>query len=139
PARRVGSARRRGCTAGGGGAVALGPAASLAAAAAGPPLFPIVYLLVALLVSGLPRRSALALLAVAIALDGAAALGRSEPLSSFAAHVVFLLLFAALYHAVLSTRLAAARKAERGGVTRRTKQREHPPRTFPLTQPRTPH
>jgi len=113
-------------------AAGLVAAAYVVVAAAGPPLFPIVYLLVALLVSGLPRRSALALLTVAIALDGAAALGRSEPLSSFAAHVVFLLLFAALYHAVLSTRLAAARKAEREAVTRRIKEVEDRARTFRL-------
>jgi len=113
-------------------AAGLVAAAYVVVAAAGAAIFPIVYLLVALLVSGLPRRSALALLMVAIALDGAAELGRTGPLSSFAAHAIFLLLFAALYHAVLSARLAAARKAEREAVTRRIKEVEDRARTFRL-------
>src|SRR5262245_33646414 len=120
-------------------AAGLVAAAYILVAAAGATLFPIVYLLVALLVSGLPRRSALALLMVAIALDGAAAVGRSGPVSSFAAHAVFLLLFAALYHAVLSARLAAARKAEREAVTRRIKEVEDRARTFRLINAGTQH
>src|SRR5215813_14719654 len=120
-------------------AAGLVAAAYVVVAAAGAAIFPIVYLLVALLVSGLPRRSALALLMVAIALDAAAALGRSGSLGGFAAHAVFLLLFAALYHAVLSARLAAARKAEREAVTRRIKEVEDRARTFRLINAGTQH
>jgi diguanylate cyclase (GGDEF)-like protein len=96
-------------------------------------LFPIVYLLMAFLVSFLPSLAGLGLLAIALAFDGAIAFGQrlSSP-SIFAAHAIFLVLFAALYHVVLSARLAAARKAEREAVKNRVKEAEERARTFRL-------
>jgi diguanylate cyclase (GGDEF)-like protein len=107
-------------------------AACIVVAATGPLLFPIVYLLVAFLVSFQPPLLGLALLGVAVAFDGAIALGGPGGWSTFATHAVFLLLFAALYHVVLSARLAVARKAEREAVKNRIREVEEHARTFRL-------
>jgi len=71
-------------------------AACIVVAATGPLLFPIVYLLVAFLVSFLPPLSGVALLGVAVVFDGAITLGGPGGWSMFATHAIFLLLFAAL-------------------------------------------
>ena len=108
-------------------------AAYVVVAISGPLLFPIVYLLLAFLVSFLPPLTGLALLGVALLFDAVLALGRtSAATSTFATHAVFLVLFAALYHVVLSARLAAARKAEREAVKNRIKEVEERARTFRL-------
>ena len=114
----------------GGGLIA---AAYVVIAATSPLLFPIVYLLLAFLVSFPTPVAGLALLGVAVVFDGAMTLGSGAPATStFATHVVFLFLFAALYHLVLSARLAAARKAEREAVTKRIREVEERARTFRL-------
>jgi two-component system cell cycle response regulator len=108
-------------------------AAYIVVAAAGPLFFPIVYLLLAFLVSFLPRASGLALLGLAVVFDGVMTLGHpTAAVSTFATHAVFLLFFAALYHVVLSARLAAARKAEREAVKKRIEEVEERARTFRL-------
>jgi diguanylate cyclase (GGDEF)-like protein len=95
--------------------------------------FPIIYLLIAFLVSFLPPLAGLALLGTALAFDSAIAFGRqSWSPAVVAAHATFLVLFAALYHLVLSARLAAARKAEREAVKNRIKEAEERARTFRL-------
>lgn len=114
----------------GGGLIA---AAYVVIAATSPLLFPIVYLLLAFLVSFPTPVAGLALLGVAVVFDGAMMLGSGALSASiFATHVVFLFLFAALYHLVLSARLAAARKAEREAVTKRIREVEERARTFRL-------
>jgi two-component system, cell cycle response regulator len=113
----------------GGGLIA---AAYVVIAATGPLLFPIVYLLLAFLVSFRTPTAGLLLLGVAVVFDGAMTLGSNAPAATFATHVVFLCLFAALYHLVLSARLAAARKAEREAVTKRIREVEERARTFRL-------
>jgi diguanylate cyclase (GGDEF)-like protein len=114
----------------GGGLIA---AAYVLVAIAGSLLFPIVYLLLAFLVSFLPAFLGLALVAVALLFEAAATVGgTSAALSTLAVHAVFLLLFAALYHVVLSARLAAARSAEREAVKNRIKEVEERARTFRL-------
>jgi two-component system, cell cycle response regulator len=99
----------------------------------GSPLFPIVYLLMAFLVSLLPRTSGLTLLGVALVFDALVSLGppRPDPMQ-FASHAAFLVLFAALYHVVLSARLALAGKAERDAVQNRIREVEERARTFRL-------
>ncbi len=108
-------------------------AAYVVVAIGGPLLFPIVYLLMAFLVSFLPRMPGLALLGVALVFDAVVTLrGRAFSASTFATHSAFLVLFAAMYHVVLSARLAAARKAEREAVKNRIKEVEERARTFRL-------
>jgi len=89
--------------------------AVLALAQLAPELQPLMYLLAAGYVLALPLRVALPLLAALLALD--AALTPQWP--QFAAHASFTGLFAALYHALLGTRLALARRAEGLAVRRR--------------------
>src|SRR3989442_546555 len=79
------------------------------------PLQSLMYLLAAAYVLALPLRSAIPLLAALVALD--AALTVSWP--QIAAHASFAILFAALYHALLGARLAAARRAEGLAVRKR--------------------
>jgi two-component system cell cycle response regulator len=99
----------------------------------GPPLVPIVYLLMAFLVSFLPRAAGLTLLGVALVFDGLVTLGQPVPqIASFVTHAAFLVLFAALYHVVLSARLLLARKAEGEAVQRRIREVEERARTFRL-------
>jgi len=99
----------------------------------GQTLFPIVYLLMAFLVSFLPRTAGLILLGVALVFDGLKVEDLSaRSLSEFAVHAAFLVLFAALYHLVLSARLATARRAENNAVQNRIKEVEERARTFRL-------
>ncbi len=99
----------------------------------GPPLVPIVYLLMAFLVSFLPRAAGFTLLGVALVFDGLVTLAPPEPrITAFLTHAAFLVLFAALYHVVLSARLQLARKAEGEAVQRRIKEVEERARTFRL-------
>ncbi|TMA14295.1 MAG: diguanylate cyclase [Deltaproteobacteria bacterium] len=80
-----------------------------------PPLQPLMYLLAAAYVLALPLRSAIPLLAALVALDA----GLTVPWPQIAAHGSFAVLFAALYHALLGARLAAARRAEGLAVRKR--------------------
>src|SRR5205807_478292 len=80
-----------------------------------PPLQPLMYLLAAAYVLALPLRCTIPLLAALIALDAAL----TVPWPQMAAHASFAVLFAALYHALLGARLAAARRAEGLAVRKR--------------------
>jgi two-component system, cell cycle response regulator len=114
----------------GGGLIA---AAYVVVAIGGPALFPLVYLLMASLVTFLPRTSGLTLLGVAVVFDAVVTLAPPSPsLSTFFAHAAFLALFAALYHAVLAARLAMARKAEDEAVGKKIRELEDRARTFRL-------
>ena len=89
----------------------------------GPPLFPLLYLLVAFLVSYLPRPAALTLVGIALVFDAGVNLGgRESRPGAFLAHAAFLILFAALYHFALSARLVLARRAESAAVKNRIKE-----------------
>src|SRR5207237_5212731 len=79
------------------------------------PLQPLMYLLAAAYVLALPLPCAIPLLAALIALDAAL----TVPWPQMAAHASFAVLFAALYHALLGARLAAARRAEGLAVRKR--------------------
>src|SRR3989454_381482 len=79
------------------------------------PLQPLMYLLAAAYVLALPLRCAIPLLAALVALDAAL----TVPWPQMAAHASFAVLFAALYHALLGARLAAARRAEGLAVRKR--------------------
>ncbi|MFZ5471890.1 MAG: diguanylate cyclase [Myxococcota bacterium] len=111
----------------GGGLIAV---AYALVAVGGAPLMPIVYLLMAFLVSFLSRSAGLTLLGVALVFDALATLPGS--VSAFALHATFMVLFAALYHVVLSARLAAAKRAESHAVANRIKEVEERARTFRL-------
>ncbi|MFL5318020.1 MAG: diguanylate cyclase [Myxococcaceae bacterium] len=114
----------------GGGLIA---AAFVVVAIGGPPLYPIVYLLMAFLVSFLQRSAGMTLLGTAAVFDGLVTLGRTDgSVAAFSAHVTFLAMFAALYHFVLSARLAIAKKAENDAVKNRIKEVEERARTFRL-------
>ncbi len=97
---------------------------------AGEQFFPVVYVLMACLVTFLPRPAAATLLGVSILFD--ALLTFPERWSVFITRSVFLTLFAGLYHFVLSARLAAARRAEDGAVKNKIKELEERARTFRL-------
>ncbi len=93
-------------------------------------LFPVVYLLMAFLVTFLSRPAAGTLLGSAVLFD--ALLTLPERWGVFAGRAVFLALFAGLYHLVLSTRVAAARRAEDDAVKNKLKDIEERARTFRL-------
>ncbi len=97
---------------------------------AGDELFPVVYLLTAFLVTFLSRPAAVTLVGGAVLFDALLTLPASW--GQFGARTAFLLLFAALYHAVLSARLAAARKAEDEAVRKKITEIEERARTFRL-------
>jgi diguanylate cyclase (GGDEF)-like protein len=102
------------------------------------PLFPIVYLVLAFLVASFQRAVGAALGLSAVALDAVcwwARGARVGELPAFAAHTGFLLLFAVLFHAVLASRLGAARRAERAAVARRMRDIEQRARDFRLLSP----
>ncbi|HXN41864.1 MAG TPA: diguanylate cyclase, partial [Myxococcaceae bacterium] len=121
----------------GGGLIAAG---YLLVAMGGPALFPIVYLLMAFLVSFFPRRVGLTLLGVALIFDAATTLILTGPSwTGLLPHAAFLILFAALYHLVLTARLATAKKAERQAVQRRVAEVEEQARTFRLVSSGTQH
>jgi two-component system, cell cycle response regulator len=96
----------------------------------GEQLFPLVYLLMAFLVTFLPRPAAVTLLGVSVLFD--ALLTLPERWGVFTGRTLFLGLFAALYHVVLSARLAAARRAEEDAVKNKVKELEERARTFRL-------
>jgi len=85
-----------------------------------PPLQPLMYLLGAAYVLALPLKISLPLLAALVALDAGIAPRWPEVL----AHGAFTALFAALYHALLGARLAAARRAESMAVRKRVAEAE---------------
>jgi diguanylate cyclase (GGDEF)-like protein len=102
------------------------------------PLFPIVYLVLAFLVASFQRNVGAALGFSAVALDAACWWSRGAhgaELPMLAAHAGFLLLFAVLFHAVLASRLGAARRAERQAVARRMRDIEQRARDFRLLAP----
>jgi diguanylate cyclase (GGDEF)-like protein len=112
---------------------ALVAAAFIVVAIGGAELFPIVYLLMAFLVAFLPRNAGFTLLGVALVFDALVTLGGPVPNgAAFATHSLFLMLFAGLYHLVLYTRIAAARRAENDAVQKRIKEVEERARTFRL-------
>jgi two-component system cell cycle response regulator len=116
----------------GGGLIA---AAFIVVSIAGQTLFPIIYLLMAFLVAFLPRNAGLTLLGVALVFDGLVTLAAGRKglnWAGFSTHALFLALFAGLYHAVLSARIAAARQAENDAVQKRIKEVEERARTFRL-------
>ncbi len=96
----------------------------------GPSFFPIVYLLTAFLVTFLSRPAAATLLGSAILFDALVSLNTSA--TEFLTHAVFLVLFGVLYHVVLATRVAAARRRELHAVEARLKEVEERARTFRL-------
>jgi len=89
--------------------------AVLALSQIAPPLQPLMYLLAAAYVLALPLKLAIPLLAALVALDA----GLTPYGPQLLAHASFIALFAALYHALLGARLAAARRAESLAVRRR--------------------
>lgn len=89
--------------------------AALGLAQLAPPLQPLMYLLGAAYVLALPLRLSLPLLGALVLLDAALAPSWLVLL----AHASFTALFAALYHALLGARLAAARRNEDRAVRRR--------------------
>ena len=102
-------------------------------AVAGDPVYPLVYLLVACLVSFLPRSSGFTLVGVALVFDALlTASARGARASTFLSHGAFLVLFAGAYHAVLAARLQMARKAESDAVKNRLREVEERARTFRL-------
>jgi diguanylate cyclase (GGDEF)-like protein len=104
--------------------------AFIVVAIVGPALFPVIYLLVAFLVTFFSRAAGATLLLGAVVVDGVETLPHNPTL--FFAHAGFLLVFAGLYHVVLSARLAAASKAENQAVKKRIKEFEERARTFRL-------
>ncbi len=99
------------------------------------PLQPVVYLVMAFLVSFLPRRVGLGLVAFAVGLEALSWQGRGgqvEDLPAAGARAGFVVLFAVLYHAVLWAQLAASRRAERSAVQRRLQEIEERAREFRL-------
>ena len=105
-------------------------AAFIGVALGGELLFPVVYLLMAFLVTFLPRPAALTLLGGSVLFD--ALLTLPERWGVFLGRALFLSLFAGLYHLVLSARLAAARRAEDDAVKNKIKEIEERARTFRL-------
>lgn len=93
-------------------------------------LFPVVYLLMAFLVSFLSRTAGVTLLGTAVLFD--AVLTLPDRWGTFLARVTFIGLFAVLYHVVLSARLAVSRTAEDEAVKLRLKEVEERARTFRL-------
>lgn len=105
-------------------------AAFIVVALVGEQIFPAVYVLVAFLVSFLSRPAGATLLGMSVLFD--ALLTMPEHWGVFLARTAFLLLFAGLYHVVLSVRLAAARRAETDAVKNKMKEIEERARTFRL-------
>ncbi|HEY6106552.1 MAG TPA: GAF domain-containing protein, partial [Anaeromyxobacteraceae bacterium] len=102
------------------------------------PLYPVVYLVMAFLVSFLPRSAGLGLVAFAVGLEALCWHGRgarSEELPAAAARAGFVVLFAVLYHAVLWAQVAAGRRAGRAAVERRLQEIEERAREFRLLAP----
>ncbi|HEU4384256.1 MAG TPA: diguanylate cyclase [Anaeromyxobacteraceae bacterium] len=112
--------------------------ARTAGAGAEGPLYPVVYLVMAFLVSFLPRAVGLGLVGFAVGLEALGWHGRGarpEELPAAAAHAGFVVLFAVLYHAVLWAQVAAGRRAGRAAVARRLREIEERAREFRLLAP----
>lgn len=105
-------------------------AAYVAVALGGEVLFPVVYVLMAFLVTFLSRPAGATLLGAAVLFDALITL--PDRWGVFLVRTAFLGLFSALYHAVLSARLAAARRAEEDAVKNKIKEIEERARTFRL-------
>ncbi|MBK7858542.1 MAG: sensor domain-containing diguanylate cyclase [Archangiaceae bacterium] len=101
-----------------------------AIALAGERSYPVVYLLSAFGVTFFSRPAAITLLGAAVLFDAQSTLAQ-RPVT-FVWHTLFLAAFAALYHAVLSGRVAASRKAEDEAVKNRLREVEERARTFRL-------
>jgi len=102
------------------------------------PLYPVVYLVMAFLVSFLPRGVGLGLVSFAVGLEAALWRGRGGlpgEIPAAAAHAGFIVLFAVLYHAVLWAQLAASRGAERAAVQRRLREIDERAREYRLLAP----
>src|SRR5438105_12759445 len=99
------------------------------------PLYPLVYLLGACYALALPLRFALPAIGWVVGLDTGIFLAQRalpEQWPLLATHAAFTGVFAALYHAVLATRLRAARRAEEEAVRRRVADAERSAREFRL-------
>jgi diguanylate cyclase (GGDEF)-like protein len=113
------------------GAVLIG-AAFVVVELFGATVFPVVYLLMAFLVAFLPRRSSVALLAVALLFDAAQNLVPPARPVVFLSHAGFLSLFAVLYQLVLSVQVARGRANEQAAVDRRIREMEERARAYRL-------
>lgn len=109
---------------------ALLAAAFVVVSLGGDLLFPLVYLLMAFLVTFLSAPAGGTLLGAAVLFDALVTLPEAWP--TFLTRTVFLGLFAALYHLVLSARLSLARRAEEDAVKNKIKEVEERARTFRL-------
>ena len=99
----------------------------------GPHLYPLIYLVMAFLVSSLRQRTGPFLLGLALVFNGGLDFfhGASR-VSVWGTHILFLALFTFLYHLVLSARLAQAHVAENEAVRNRIREAEERARTFRL-------
>lgn len=101
-------------------------------------LQPVVYLVMAFLVSFLARGVGFGLTVFAAGLEFAIWFGRGAhraELPAVLAHAGFLALFALLYHAVLAAQMVAARRAEEAAVARRLEEIAERAREFRLLAP----
>jgi two-component system, cell cycle response regulator len=124
-----------------GGLFVVGAYAVVQAAGVGleeSPLQPVVYLVMAFLVSFLARGVGFGLTVFAAGLEFAIWSGRGAhgtELPAVLAHAGFLALFALLYHAVLAAQLVAARRSEEAAVARRLEEIAERAREFRLLAP----
>lgn len=109
---------------------ALLAAAFVLVALGGDATFPVVYALMAFLVTFLSRPAGATLLGGALLFG--ALLTLPERWGLFLVQAAFLVLFAALYHLVLAVRVAAARRAEEDAVKNKIRDIEERARTFRL-------
>ena len=93
---------------------------------------PLLYLAGAGFMLALPVTRGLPLVGALIGLDAGMTFARAGDRLPLVAHTGFILLFAALYHALLGARLLAARKAEREAVGRRVADAEERARELRL-------
>ena len=93
---------------------------------------PLLYLLGAGYVLALPVTRGVPLVGAMLGLDVGMTLARGGDLLVPGAHAGFTILFAALYHALLGARLAAARKAEHEAVKKRIAEAEQSARELRL-------
>lgn len=105
-------------------------AAFVVVALLGDTAYPLIYLLMAFLVSFLSRPAGLTLVGMAVLFD--ALLTLPERWGVWLARVAFLGLFAGLYHLVLRARLLASQRAEHDAVKNKIRELEERARTFRL-------
>jgi len=127
------------------GALLLVTTLALVQATAGgadePLLQPLVYLVVACLVTWLDRPIGLGLVALAMGLEAGGWWWQGAPAGERPAvfgHLGFLALFSLLYHAVLAGRLLASRRAEQAAVAHRLSEIERQAREYRLMAPGAP-